>query len=90
MNWRPIAVGALSLIALQVFVSGKGPDAAGGLLDWLTRALGRAMSPDVAALPYRGKAAAPAATAPAPAAPGGGIPASSLLPSNPSVTTVTT
>ena len=47
---RGFLLGSLALIALQVVVSGRGPDRAAGLLDWSGKALQRALSPDVAAI----------------------------------------
>jgi hypothetical protein len=87
VNWRPVVVGALSLIALQVFVSGKGPDASGQLLGWLATALDKAMSPKVAALPYRGRKPA-SAPAPKPPANDDWRTGPIGLPTNPSVTPV--
>jgi hypothetical protein len=86
VKWRPIATGVVSLIALQVFLSGKGPEAAGGLLGWLATAMQRAMSPQVAALPYVAKAAASKST-PKPSTPSGSKAGPIGLPTNPSVVT---
>jgi hypothetical protein len=86
VNWRPLATGALSLIALQVFLSSKGPDAGGRLLTWSTSALDKMLSPKVAAVPYVARRKPPAAPAKPPSAddwrtgPIG-------LPTNPPVTT---
>lgn len=77
---RGILAGALTLIALQVFSTGKGPDAAGKLIGWVNTGITKALSPDVAAIPTARKAP-PAKT---PAAPSTGI----NLPRNPSVGTV--
>jgi hypothetical protein len=78
---RGIIGGALTLIILQAFSTGKGPDQAGKLIQWVNLGLTKAMSPDVAAIPTR-KTAPPSK---APAAPStGGID----LPRNPSVGTV--
>lgn len=71
MRWRPLAYGALSLIALQVFLTGKGPTAGGALLGWVSTGLTKAMSPTVAAVPYVATAP-PAKTPPAKPAPGNG------------------
>lgn len=57
MRWRPIAAGALTLIALQVLLSGAGPEAGGNLLGWISTGLRSAMAADVAGLPYTARAA---------------------------------
>lgn len=44
---RGFVVGSLVLIALEVFVTGSGPDKASGLLGWSASALERVLSPDV-------------------------------------------
>lgn len=82
-NWRSLAVGILSLIALQVFVSGQGPDKGGQLLGWVATGLDKAISPKVAAIPtVKGAKPAAAAAAPAPTVKGG----VGNLPANPTVT----
>lgn len=58
---RGFIVGSLALIALQVLVSGQGPDRAAGLLGWTSKALEKALSPDVAAIPQTKTATANAA-----------------------------
>jgi hypothetical protein len=87
MRWRPIATGVVSLIALQVFLSGKGPEAAGGLLGWLSSAMQRAMSPTVAGLPYVAKAAASKSTPKSSNPSAGTIAGPNGFPTNPSVIT---
>ena len=84
--WRSIAVGGLSLIALQVFLSGTGPEAGSKLLLWLNTGLEKLLSPKVAAIPYVAKAAA--APAAKPTAPGISYqPGPIGLPTNPPVST---
>ena len=84
-----MATGAVTLIVLQVFLSGKGPEAAGGLLGWVASGMQRVMSPAVAGLPYVAKAAAskstpkPSGTSPS----AGTIAGPNGLPTNPSVVT---
>lgn len=46
-----MVAGALTLIALQVLGSGKGPEQGGQLLVWLSKGLQAALSPSVAAIP---------------------------------------
>lgn len=67
-GWRGIAAGALTLIALQAFISGKGPEQGGKLLTWAADGLRSIMSSEVGAIPQV-KPAAPAKQA-APAKPG--------------------
>jgi hypothetical protein len=43
---RGFLVGSLLLIALEVFVTGAGPDKAAGLLGWSADAFDRVLSPD--------------------------------------------
>lgn len=75
---RGVAVGILTLIALQVFGSSGGPEAGGKLAGWIATGLKKAISADVAAIPTS-KAAKPAA-----ATPPGGTPAGQItLPRNP-------
>jgi hypothetical protein len=57
MRFRGVAAGVLTLIALQALSSGGAPEKAGGLLLWASKALSRALSPDVAAIPTAKKAA---------------------------------
>lgn len=52
MRWRPVASGVLTLVVLQVFLSGRGPEAGGQLLGWVNTGLQKALSPKVAAIPY--------------------------------------
>lgn len=78
---RGIIAGALTLIVMQAFGSGKGPDQAGKLVQWINVGLKKAISPDVAAIPTA-KTAPPAKTSTAPST--GGID----LPRNPPVGTV--
>ena len=89
MKWASVATGAVTLIVLQVFLSGKGPEAAGGLLGWVASGMQRVMSPTVAGLPYVAKAAAskstPKSGASNPSA--GTIAGPNGLPTNPSVIT---
>lgn len=87
MSWRPIAAGSLTLIVLQAFLSGKGPEAAGGLLGWLSTGLQKLMAADVAGLPTGARAAAstPSTSPSTPSA--GGISGPNGLPTNPSVVT---
>lgn len=81
---KGIVAGVLTLIALQVFSSGKGPDAGGQLLQWINKGLKAAISPDVAAIPNT-KKAPPAKSSGSSSAPStGGI----SLPRNPPVGTV--
>lgn len=51
---RGIAAGALTLIALQVFSTGQGPERGGQLVGWLGSGLQRLMSPKVAGIPRPG------------------------------------
>lgn len=44
---RGFILGSFALIALEVFVTGSGPDKASGLLGWSASALERLLSPDV-------------------------------------------
>jgi hypothetical protein len=84
MKWRAAAAGVLSLIVLQVFISGKGPEAAGGMLGWLATGTKRLMSPTVGGLPYAAKAAG---KAPAAKPSTSGVSGPNGLPKNPSVVT---
>lgn len=79
---RGLVGGVLTLIALQVFSSGKGPDAGGKLVTWINVGLQKAISPEVALIPNRKPPAKTSPTAPTP----GGI----SLPRNPSLGTVDT
>lgn len=80
---RGVLAGVLTLIALQVLGSGRGPEQGGKLALWLASGLDKALSPDIAAVPTR-KTAPPAKNGKAPV---GGI----SLPRNPSLgSTVTT
>lgn len=58
----------MTLIVLEVFVTGKGPEQAGSLFGWINTGLKKAISPDVALIPTRAsaKAKAPAKASPAP------------------------
>jgi len=67
-GWRGLIGGALTLIALQAFISGKGPEQGGKLLTWAANGLRAVMSSEVAAIP-QAKAATPAKQA-KPAKPG--------------------
>lgn len=48
---RGFIVGSLILIALEVFVTGSGPDKASGLLGWSATALDDLLSPDKPGIP---------------------------------------
>jgi hypothetical protein len=90
-GFGPVVGGVLTLIALQVFLSSKGPDAAGSMLGWARTGMDKLISPKVAAVPRTGKtkkAAAPQ-PAPAPGNPAQGIPELGPLGlgTNPTVTT---
>lgn len=91
--WRSIAVGSLTLVALQVFTSSQGPERGGALLVWVSTLLEKAISPKVAAIPTAGKAKASTSTTPKTTTPKTttGTPASGPngLPTNPSVTVYT-
>lgn len=85
--WRSIAAGVLTLIGIQVFVSGRGPEAGGQLLTWIDTGLRAAISPKVAAIPTRKTAGT---TTPAPGKSSDDWKNGPIgLPTNPSVTTVT-
>lgn len=55
-GWRGFAAGALTLIAMQVLGTGKGPEQGGKLLVWGVAGMRRLMSPDVPGIPRAGKA----------------------------------
>jgi hypothetical protein len=59
--WRGVFGGVLTLIVMQAFSSGKGPEQAGKLGGWIATGLQKALSPDIAAIPRR-KTATPAST----------------------------
>lgn len=57
MRWvRSIGAGVLTLVAIQVLGSGRGPDQAGALMKWINVGLQKALSPKVAAIPHVAKA----------------------------------
>lgn len=78
---RGFLAGALTLIALQVFSSSKGPEAGGKLVLWVNSGIRKAFAPDLAAIPNR-RTSPPASRPSGGGTPGGGI----SLPRNPSVT----
>lgn len=78
---KGLLAGALTLIALQVFSSSRGPEAGGRLVLWINSGIRAAFAPDLAAIPNR-RSSPPASRAPA----GGRGPAGGIsLPRNPSV-----
>lgn len=79
--------GALTLIALQVFGSGSGPQRGGALLQWVAGGITQLISPDKAAIPNVSSGGKPPPPPPAGGSStgggSGGTPAS--LPRNPTL-----
>jgi hypothetical protein len=78
---KGIIGGAFGLIVLQVLVTSKGTEQSGKLATWVVGGLHKALSPEVAAIPYIAKAPPAKAAKPAPT-PG----TAGTLPRNPIVT----
>ncbi|WP_420118975.1 hypothetical protein [Micromonospora sp.] len=76
----------MTLIALEVLGSGKGPEQGGKLLVWLTGGVRRAFDPEVAGIPRVGKPT-PAAGGKGKSSGGGLGEIGGTLPRNPIVTT---
>lgn len=68
---RGIVAGVITLIVMQVFSSGSGPDSAGKLVGWLNVGLQKALSPEVALIPTAKKAPPAKSTAPSKPSTGG-------------------
>lgn len=79
---KGVLAGAFGLIALQVLATSKGSEQSGKLLTWVVEGLHKALSPEVAAIPYVAKAPPAKAAKPAPSTPG----TTGTLPRNPIVT----
>ena len=77
---RGVLAGALTLIAVQVFSTGPGPERGGQLVAWLGTGVRALMNPEVPGVPRAAKA--PPASTPKP---GGGV--SGSLPRNPTIQT---
>lgn len=75
---RGVAAGALTLIVIQAFGSGQGPVQGGKLLVWVAGGIRKALSPEVAAIPYAGKAA-PISSAPKTSGTAGTLPKNPVI-----------
>lgn len=78
-----IAAGVLTLIVIQAFGSGQGPEQGSALMGWIASGVNRALNPSIAAIPT----AAKAPPGKAPAAKPNPNEVSNTMPRNPSVWT---
>lgn len=53
VSWRGVATGVLVLIAAQVLLASRGPEAGAAGLQWLATGVGRLIDPKVAGIPNR-------------------------------------
>lgn len=82
-----VLAGALTMIALQVFSSGHGPERGGALMQWVSGGVQQLLAADKAAIPNLSKSGGPLQRKGAPAMPspssGSGKGTEASLPKNP-------